>query len=255
VKVLDFGLAAVLHGKRSGVVDPEESPTLTMEATQAGMIMGTAAYMSPEQASGKAVDRRADIWSFGVVLFEMLTGKLLFSGDTVAQTLADVLLAPIDQIALQTRPLRFANCCGDAWMRSQNAATISAMPVARCREYRTNPAADALPRRPAANRQVAGAALMLFGVWQDLVGTVPRTVRRPLVHLDVDLGSEVLLGSESGVDVIISPDGARLVFVSKGRLFTRASINRRPPSWSGPRRKYSVLLPTGNGLLSLVAEG
>src|SRR6266853_1328642 len=71
VKVLDFGLAAVAQDPASGSADPSNSPTLTMHATQAGMIMGTAAYMSPEQASGKPVDKRADIWSFGVVFWEL----------------------------------------------------------------------------------------------------------------------------------------------------------------------------------------
>ena len=96
VKVLDFGLAAVAQDPVSST-DPSNSPTLTMRATQAGMIMGTAAYMSPEQAAGKPVDKRADIWSFGVVLFELLTGHQLFGeGETISHTLADVLRAPID---------------------------------------------------------------------------------------------------------------------------------------------------------------
>ncbi len=96
VKVLDFGLAAVPppSGESSG--DPRHSPTLTIAATQAGMIMGTAAYMSPEQAAGKPVDKRADIWSYGVVLWEMLSGVRLFDGETISHTLADVLRAPID---------------------------------------------------------------------------------------------------------------------------------------------------------------
>jgi Tol biopolymer transport system component/predicted Ser/Thr protein kinase len=96
VKVLDFGLAAVTQDPASGSTDPSNSPTLTMRATQAGMIVGTAAYMSPEQASGKPVDKRADIWSFGVVLWEMLTGRRLFEGETISHTLADVLRGPID---------------------------------------------------------------------------------------------------------------------------------------------------------------
>ena len=95
VKVLDFGLAAM--PSRDGAIgsDPQNSPTFTMAATQAGMIMGTAGYMAPEQAAGKPVDKRADIWAFGVVLFEMLSGQRLFQGETVSHTLADVLRAPI----------------------------------------------------------------------------------------------------------------------------------------------------------------
>jgi eukaryotic-like serine/threonine-protein kinase len=96
VKVLDFGLAAVTQPSAASEGDPANSPTLTMRATQAGMIMGTAAYMSPEQASGKPVDKRADIWSFGVVLWEMLTGHRLFDGETISHVLADVLRGPID---------------------------------------------------------------------------------------------------------------------------------------------------------------
>jgi hypothetical protein len=95
VKVLDFGLAAIPSRDVDGS-NPANSPTLTVAATQAGMILGTAAYMSPEQAAGKPVDKRADIWSFGVVLWEMLTGQRLFDGETISHTLADVLRAPID---------------------------------------------------------------------------------------------------------------------------------------------------------------
>ena len=89
VKVLDFGLAKAFDP--SPVGDPSQSPTLTAAATQMGVIMGTAAYMSPEQAAGKQVDKRGDIWSFGVVLFEMLTGRRLFTGETVSHVLGGVL--------------------------------------------------------------------------------------------------------------------------------------------------------------------
>ena len=84
VKVLDFGLAKAMEKDSTRSPEMTHSPTLTMQATQAGIILGTAAYMSPEQAQGKAVDRRADIWSFGVVLFEMLTGKRAFEADNVS---------------------------------------------------------------------------------------------------------------------------------------------------------------------------
>jgi serine/threonine protein kinase len=107
VKVLDFGLAAVAQDPASGSADPTNSPTLTMRATQAGTIMGTAAYMAPEQARGKSVDKRADIWAFGVVLYEMLAGKQLFRGDTVSDILAAVLKEEPDfqQVPMKVRPL------------------------------------------------------------------------------------------------------------------------------------------------------
>ena len=94
VKVLDFGLAKELDTTPQG--DPSQSPTLTAAATQMGVIMGTAAYMSPEQAAGRPVDKRSDIWSFGVVLFEMLTGKSLFTGETTSHILASVLRTELD---------------------------------------------------------------------------------------------------------------------------------------------------------------
>ena len=90
VKVLDFGLAKALLDEPTAA-DPSNSPTLSMNATVAGVILGTAAYMSPEQARGKTVDRRADIWAFGVVLFEMLTGRAVFAGEDVSETLAFVM--------------------------------------------------------------------------------------------------------------------------------------------------------------------
>jgi serine/threonine protein kinase len=95
VKVLDFGLAKALQGDTSPR-NISNSPTLTMSATKVGMILGTAAYMSPEQAKGKAVDRRTDIWSFGVVLFEMLTGRQMFVGETATDVMAAVVRAEPD---------------------------------------------------------------------------------------------------------------------------------------------------------------
>src|SRR5690242_15817006 len=87
VKVLDFGLAKSPEDRPSG--DPAESPTQTLSMTQAGVILGTAAYMSPEQARGAMADSRADVWGFGVLLYEMLTGKRAFSGASITEVLAD----------------------------------------------------------------------------------------------------------------------------------------------------------------------
>jgi eukaryotic-like serine/threonine-protein kinase len=90
-KILDFGLAKALDSVDGSPSDSASSPTITQLATQAGIILGTAAYMSPEQATGRLVDRRADIWAFGCMLYEMLTGKRAFGGEAVSETLASVI--------------------------------------------------------------------------------------------------------------------------------------------------------------------
>ena len=104
VKVLDFGLAKALESQSStgNISDANisDSPTLSSAATQAGVILGTAAYMSPEQARGKPVDKRADVWAFGCVLYEVLTGKKVFEGETVSDVLAAVIRAEADWAAL-----------------------------------------------------------------------------------------------------------------------------------------------------------
>jgi serine/threonine protein kinase len=126
VKVLDFGLAKAYDAEPAGF-DISNSPTISHAATQQGVILGTAAYMSPEQARGKSVDRRADIWAFGVVLYEMLTGARLFEGETVSDTLAAVLerevridraparVQPLLKSCLERDPRRRLRDIGDAW--------------------------------------------------------------------------------------------------------------------------------------------
>jgi eukaryotic-like serine/threonine-protein kinase len=125
VKVLDFGLAKAIEPEPTG--NPETSPTLTMRATQMGMILGTAAYMSPEQARGKTVDKRADIWAFGVVLYELLVGHGPFGDEDVAGTLAAVIHKEPDLTQVPAKVRRLLRRClekdpkkrlrdiGDAW--------------------------------------------------------------------------------------------------------------------------------------------
>ncbi len=96
VKVLDFGLAKAMDPSLTSGVDSAKSPTLTARATQLGMIIGTAAYMAPEQARGRPVDKRADVWAFGVVLYEVLTGERAFQGEDVSDVLAAVLRQDLD---------------------------------------------------------------------------------------------------------------------------------------------------------------
>jgi len=99
VKILDFGLAKALE-EEPGEAELQNSPTLSAAATRAGVLLGTALYMSPEQARGKCVDRRADIWAFGCVLYEMLAGRTAFAGETVSDTLAAVIRADPDWSSL-----------------------------------------------------------------------------------------------------------------------------------------------------------
>src|SRR5271155_4755216 len=106
VKVLDFGLAKGIEGDAASI-DIATSPTMSRMATLAGVLLGTAAYMSPEQAKAKPVDRRADIWAFGCVLYEMLTGKAAFGGETITDILAAVVRAEPDWSQLPAAtPLR-----------------------------------------------------------------------------------------------------------------------------------------------------
>ena len=109
VKVLDFGLAKASAPEPEG--NPETSPTLTLEATLAGTVLGTAAYMAPEQARGKTADKRSDVWSFGVVVYELLTGKRAFSGESVVETLGAVIHQEPDWGAAPERARRLLRWC------------------------------------------------------------------------------------------------------------------------------------------------
>jgi serine/threonine protein kinase len=110
VKILDFGLARAFAGDEPDPSDLDHSPTITAAMTRAGVILGTAAYMSPEQAKGKSLDQRSDIWSFGVILYEMLHGQKMFEGETVSETMAEVMKGEIDWDALPSST--------PAWLRS-----------------------------------------------------------------------------------------------------------------------------------------
>ena len=142
VKLLDFGLAKAFANHSEPSASPENSPTLTQRATEVGVILGTAAYMAPEQARGKAVDKRADIWSFGVVLYELLTGERLFTGEDAAEVLAAVIhqqpdLAKVPRQAgrlleecLKKDPRQRLRDIGDAKRLIEESAAIDA-PVSR----------------------------------------------------------------------------------------------------------------------------
>jgi len=111
VKLLDFGLAKAFSNQREPQTSAENSPTLTLAATEVGVILGTAAYMPPEQAKGKSVDKRADIWSFGVVLYELLTGERAFQGEDVSETLVSVIRDQPDLGKVPAKPRKLLARC------------------------------------------------------------------------------------------------------------------------------------------------
>jgi len=115
VKVLDFGLAKAASGDTGA--DPSQSPTITVAGTREGVLLGTAAYMSPEQARGQAVDKRTDIWAFGCVLYEMLTGRAAFPGSSVSDTLVAILERTPDWTALPKRHRPPFSACSSAVSR------------------------------------------------------------------------------------------------------------------------------------------
>jgi serine/threonine protein kinase len=229
-KVLDFGLAAIVHDPSQSGVNATQSPTLPLDATRAGVILGTAAYMSPEQAAGKPVDKRADIWSFGVVLWEMLTGKRLFDGETVSHTLADVLRATINfdqlppstpvgirtllQRCLDRDAKRRLRDIGEARIHLENSLTKSASPL--------EPAA-AVPSRSllAVGAAIAAAMLLALGALS-IVHLRETPPLRPITRFQVHPPDKA-----TSVDYpTISPDGRRLAFVAtaegKTLLWVRA---------------------------------
>jgi serine/threonine protein kinase/Tol biopolymer transport system component len=219
VKVLDFGLAAVVQDPSRPDVNATNSPTLTLGATRAGVILGTAGYMSPEQAAGRPVDKRADIWSFGVVLWEMLTGKKLFDGETVSHTLADVLRATIDfdQVPRTTpMPVRaLLERCLDRDVKCRLRDIGEAR--VQIERYQTNPLRVSEPAatasswsRLAIGASIAAAVLLVaFGALSVVLlrETPPAT---PTTRFQVAPPDKATAADYP----TISPDGRRLAFVA-----------------------------------------
>jgi Tol biopolymer transport system component len=240
VKVLDFGLAKAIDLAVSSGAEgaPSDSPTFTTPAmTDAGMILGTAPYMSPEQARGKAVDKRADIWAFGCVVFEMLTGQAAFAGDGVSETLARVIEREPDWDALPVStppPIRrlLRRCLQkDRKHRLDSAAAArfdveeAMAPAGQNSDGVAPPRARwrrALPWALTGASAVALALVLLFGgLRSNVASTTP-------VRVHVGLGAEATLANvDRGPAATLSPNGQALVFVGQRRTGPASLFVRR----------------------------
>jgi serine/threonine-protein kinase len=218
---------------------------MTAMATQAGIILGTAAYMSPEQAKGKPVDRRADIWAFGIVLFEMLTGKQVFRGETVSETLAAVMMKdigwgllpadtppPIHRLlrrCLDKDPKRRLRDIGEARVALEGYLADPSTSTVVLESGDIAATAAAAAPQPAWRRAlpwVLVAAMALVAVltvwspWRQV------RVRPSPVRLDVNVSGDEPIFVNRGASAVLSPDGSRLVFVAgtgqERKLYLRA---------------------------------
>jgi serine/threonine-protein kinase len=190
VKVLDFGLAKALGLHSEGAGDPMDSPTMSVHATEAGVVLGTAAYMSPEQAKGRPADRRADLWAFGVVLYEMLTGHRAFRGDGAPDTIARVLMEEPNWSALPANvpdPIRrlLRRCLEKDRRRRLDSASSArleiddalASPAAETIAVRSAPSHRSTPAVIAA--MAGGAAIAALVTWV-MMRPAPGTAALPL---------------------------------------------------------------------------
>jgi serine/threonine protein kinase len=244
VKVLDFGLAkAFSPDSGSGSADAMNSPTLTNRATQIGVILGTAAYMAPEQAKGKAVDRRADIWAFGVVLYEMLTGQRGYQAEDVSDTLAAVLTRDVEWTALPANtPVRLRALLRDCLVRDpkhrlrdigearrvleqlisgvpdSDAATLSATSSSANLAAVTERRHNALPWAIAALAVIAATAVFL---WHGS----SKAVRPPEVRLQIVAPGKEGLGAQY---IVLSPDGRQLLITAPAENGSGMQLWLRP---------------------------
>jgi Tol biopolymer transport system component len=272
VKVLDFGLAKTWTADptsgSSG--DLSQSPTLAHTGTEAGVILGTAAYMAPEQARGRAVDRRADIWAFGVVVFEMLTGRALFRGDTVTDVLAAVVREDIDWSRLppETPPgvRHLLRRCLDRDPRRRLQAIGEARVLLS--DDPSLPRAESEPKTAAVGPRPGGRAWIVASVvaaaatfaagW--LLKPAPRGHESTAVRY-LPLPSE---GRTIRDDQALSPNGRRIAYTAEGRLWIRDLDQLVPREVDGSDRAESpfwspdsedVAFRAGEGLFRVRAGG
>jgi eukaryotic-like serine/threonine-protein kinase len=235
VKILDFGLAKALTGEATAS-DIENSPTLSAIATRAGFLMGTAGYMSPEQAKGKAVDRRADIWAFGVVLFEMLAGKRLFTGETTSETLAEVLKAEPDWALLPAGTPQTIRSLLRRCLKKDPRQRLQSIGDARIalEEVLSGTPADASASLPPAGQRISASRWRRALPWTLLAACAALSLALGAVYFGRKAEAPRVLrftiappeNGDFGSALALSPDGTRLVFV--------ATVNGKQTLWLRP---------------------
>ena len=232
IKVLDFGLAKAFAGEQSDL-NMSNSPTLSDMATQQGVILGTAAYMSPEQARGKEVDKRADIWAFGVVLFEMLTGQPLFAGGDVTSTLARVLEREPDfsalPVNLHPKIIEMLERClekdpKDRYSGISDARVDIQKVLADPSGVLVKPVTAEAPQRKLRTMLpwvavTAIICLIIAGVAGWLLKPAPPQVMRSEYELPDD--QEFSLSASGYPLLAISPDGSKMVYCTNKGLLLR----------------------------------
>ena len=229
VKVLDFGLAKAAVGH-----DASDASTATAMGTASGVILGTAAYMSPEQATGRSVDTRADIWAFGCVLFEMLTGRAAFAQSTLSETLAKVLESTADLTVLHWKPLLWSDGSSAAvWRRiltngfniSATRASIFTMPWQN-RHWRLA-ASTASPTAPSTRHPLARVvSISLVACLAGLAGwfAATRSIADPspqVIRLDVT-PTAPLPDTRLRRVIAVSPGGTHIAYATTGSLVIRS---------------------------------
>jgi serine/threonine protein kinase/roadblock/LC7 domain-containing protein len=247
VKVLDFGLATAAESSTASG-DAANSPTLTMSPTRAGMILGTAAYMSPEQARGKTVDRRSDIWAFGLVLYEMLTGKQTFTGETVTDVLASVVKEQPPLDTLPTRVRRIVERClqKDPRQRWQAIGDVRL----EIEALLADPGGVSDANQPTASRPlwkraipVLAAAILAAGIGATTVWNFKPSAPASITRFAVALGGGQSFTNTGRSVVAISPDGAQMAYVANQRLYLRPMAQPEAKAIPGSENTRGITSP------------